>query len=378
MNTLYKAALALAAVCGLAAIVLLAIGVEAGVGPAVVGLFVALAIGVRGLPVARDFAFTVWIFAAVAAAMFYPSAFTSVGDFETKVLIVPLIQVIMFGMGTALSLGDFWGVVKMPKGVLVGLVCQFTIMPFVGLGLAMAFGFPPEIAAGVVLIGSAPSGVASNVMAFIAKANLPLSVTLTAVSTLMAPIMTPFLMQTLAGQFVPIDFVDMMLSIINMVIVPIALGLLFNKLLHGRAAWLDRAMPVVSMVGIAVIITIITALGRDDLLAIGVTLVFAAIIHNFAGYFFGYWGCRLARMDEESCRTIAIEVGMQNGGLASGIAVEMGKVATVGLAPAVFGPWMNISGSALANYWRRKAERGEAELVPTSEPRAVTEATPAT
>ncbi|MGI9174735.1 MAG: bile acid:sodium symporter family protein [Rhodothermales bacterium] len=370
MNTLYKAALALAALCGLVALVLLVFGVETGAGPAVVGLFVALAIGVRGLPVARDFAFTVWIFAAVAAAMFYPAAFTSVGDFETKVLIVPLIQVIMFGMGTALSLGDFWGVVKMPKGVLVGLVCQFTIMPFVGLGLAMAFGFPPEIAAGVVLIGSAPSGVASNVMAFIAKANLPLSVTLTAVSTLMAPIMTPFLMQTLAGQFVPIDFVDMMLSIINMVIVPIALGLLFNKLLHGRAAWLDRAMPVVSMVGIAVIITIITALGRDDLLAIGVTLVLAAIIHNFAGYFFGYWGCRLARMDEESCRTIAIEVGMQNGGLASGIAVEMGKVATVGLAPAVFGPWMNISGSALANYWRRTS----GEPARTSEP----EATPAT
>ena len=378
MNTLYKAALALAAVCGLAALVLLALGVEAGVGPAVVGLFVALAIGVRGLPVACDFAFTIWIFAAVAAAMFYPSAFTAVGDFETKVLIVPLIQVIMFGMGTALSLSDFWGVVKMPKGVLVGLVCQFTIMPFVGLGLATAFGFPPEIAAGVVLIGSAPSGVASNVMAFIAKANLPLSVTLTAVSTLLAPLMTPFLMQTLAGQFVPIDFVDMMLSIINMVILPIALGLLFNKLLHGRAAWLDRAMPVVSMVGIAVIITIITALGRDDLLAIGITLVLAGIIHNFAGYFLGYWGCRLARMDEESCRTIAIEVGMQNGGLASGIAVEMGKVATVGLAPAVFGPWMNISGSALANYWRRKAEREEAAVERTSEPEAVKEATPAT
>ena len=377
MNTLYKAALAFAAVCGLAAVVLLVLGVEAGVGPATVGLFVALAIGVRGLPVARDFAFTIWIFAAVAAAMFYPSAFTSVGEFETKALIVPLIQVIMFGMGTALSLGDFWGVVKMPKGVLVGLVCQFTIMPFVGLGLATAFGFPPEIAAGVVLIGSAPSGVASNVMAFIAKANLPLSVTLTAVSTLLAPLMTPLLMQTLAGQFVPIDFVDMMLSIINMVILPIALGLLFNRLLHGRAAWLDRAMPVVSMVGIAVIITIITALGRDDLLAIGVVLVLAAVIHNFAGYVLGYWGCRLMRMDEESCRTIAIEVGMQNGGLASGIAVEMGKVATVGLAPAVFGPWMNISGSALANYWRRKAEQ-EGEAAPTSEPEAVEEATPAT
>lgn len=318
-----------------------------------VASLVFLALGSRANAGLRQFTFTFWIFAAVATAMFYPGYFLSVGDFSLSRLIVPLVQLIMFGMGTAMSVRDFAGVLKMPKAVLVGTCCQFTIMPLLGVGLATAFRFPPEIAAGVVLIGSAPSGVASNVMAYIARANLALSITLTAVSTLLAPLMTPMLMKLLAGQFVPIDFFDMMLGIIQMVIVPIVLGLLVNRVLRG-AAWLDRAMPIVSMVGIAVVITIITAAGRDALLTIGATLVLAAIIHNASGYLLGYWSCRLLGMDERSCRTISIEVGMQNGGLASGIAVQMGKVATVGLAPAIFGPWMNISGSALANWWRSR------------------------
>ena len=128
----------------------------------------------------------------------------------------------------------------------------------------------------------------------------------------------------------------------------------FNHFFHGKADWLDKAMPIVSMAGIAVIITIITASGRDSLLTIGFLLILAAILHNAAGYFLGYWACRFFKMPEQDCRTIALEVGMQNGGLASGIALEMGKVATVGLAPAVFGPWMNISGSSLATWWREK------------------------
>jgi BASS family bile acid:Na+ symporter len=359
MKNVYSFFLGVAAVCLAGFVIMLATGSEA-VGPLVVGFLTALAIGVRRLPVAREFAFTMWIFAAVSAAMFYPGYFQQVGDFELTRLIVPLIQLIMFGMGTAMSLSDFAGVVRMPRGVLVGIISQFTIMPFIGLGLAVAFGFPAEIAAGVVLIGSAPSGVASNVMAYIAGANLPLSVTLTAVSTLLAPLMTPFLMQMLAGQFVPVDFMDMMMSIINMVILPIGAGLLFNKLFSGKIPWLDDAMPVVSMVGIAVIITIITAAGRDSLLVVGFALVVAAILHNGMGYLLGYWGCRMLRLPERDCRTIALEVGMQNGGLASGIALEMGRVATVGLAPAVFGPWMNISGSALANYWRRTADTVDA------------------
>lgn len=321
-------------------------------------MFISLAIGVRGTDsIFKSFAFSLWIFSAVTFSMFYPQYMTSWGGYQLSNLIVPLIQLIMFGMGTQLSIQDFKGVFKKPKGVGVGLICQYTIMPVVGITIALTFGFPAEVAAGVVLIGSCPGGVASNVMAFIAKADLALSITLTAVSTMLSPLATPYLMQLLAGQFVPIDTYGMMISILNMIILPIVLGLLFNHFLHGKMKWLDDIMPVVSMVGIAFIIAVITAAGQDSLLSIGLLLIVAAIIHNALGYLFGYWGCRMFGMDEKSCRTIAFEVGMQNGGMASGLAQEMGRLATVGLAPAIFGPWMNISGSTLANYWRRKTEK---------------------
>ncbi|MEX0679837.1 MAG: bile acid:sodium symporter family protein [Balneolales bacterium] len=348
----YKIALVLALVALPIAILMSLFGAGSSTGPLVIGSFCLLAIGIRGFDNLKGFSFTLWVFAAVSVAMFYPGSITDIGSYNTEGLIVPLIQLIMFGMGTAMSLQDFVGVVKMPKAVFVGLLCQFTIMPIVGVTIAMSFNFPPAIAAGVVLIGCSPSGVASNVMAFLSKGNLALSVTLTAIATLMAPIITPFLMQVFAGQFIPIDFVAMMISIIKMVILPIALGLLFNRVFRGKAQWLHDAMPMISMAGIVVIIAVITASGRDNLLTIGLLLIFAAILHNAAGYFLGYWGCRLMKMDEKSCRTIAFEVGMQNGGLASGIAVELGRASTMGLAPAVFGPWMNISGSFLANWWR--------------------------
>jgi len=358
--------------------------------------------------------------------MNYPQFFRQVGSFDLKKMIVPLLQIIMFGMGSQLSLKSFGDVMRMPAGVVVGIVCQFTIMPFLGFFIAKTFGFPPEIAAGIILIGSSPSGLASNVMSFIARANLALAVTLTAFNTLLAPLITPALMKLLAGQFIAVDFWDMMLDIINMVILPIVAGLMFHAigygsskrrsiiiqgftyliiiglknligfytqdmnlqstllkllsdifwffilpvagallfkyLVKGKKEWLDKALSLLSMLGIGLIITIITAAGRDSLLSIGLVLILACLIHNCAGYFLGYWFCRLIRMDEQSCRTISLEVGMQNGGLASGIALEMGKVATVGLAPAVFGPLMNITGSSLATYWRGKVGRREREI----------------
>jgi len=357
MNLFYKILLYVSLFCFGSTIALLILGYSAGVvGITVVLMLIALAIGVRGTDtVFKDFAFSIWVFASVASAMFYPSYFTQLGGFELSALIVPLIQIIMFGMGTSLSIKDFVEVVRMPKGVLVGLVCQFTIMPVIGISLALIFDFSAEIAAGVVLIGSSPSGVASNVMTYIAEANLALSVTLTAIGTLLAPLVTPSLMELLAGQFVPIDFLEMMWSIINMIIIPVVLGVLFNRYLHGRAKWLDDIMPTISMAAIVIILGIMTAGGRDSILTLGFLIIIAGIVHNLAGYFFGYWGCRLFRLEEKSCRTIAFEVGMQNAGMASGIAVEMGKIATVGVPSVIFGSWMNISGSALANWWRRKS-----------------------
>ncbi|WP_416866061.1 MAG: bile acid:sodium symporter family protein [Imperialibacter sp.] len=319
----------------------------------IVGLLL-LAFALRGSEKAKGYSYSVVIFSSVAAAMYYPAPFQQIGDFKLGTLIVPLLQIIMFGMGTSMSIKDFEGVVKMPKGVGVGLLCQFTIMPLLGFGIAKLFNFPSEIAAGIILIGSAPSGLASNVMAYLAKANVALSVTMTAVATMLAPLMTPLWMKLLAGQYVPIEFWGMMWSIVKIVIIPIIGGLIFNKLFHGKAPWVDRAMPLLSMAGIAIIISIITASGRDALLTYGVILVFAALLHNTAGYFLGYKLCKAIKLPERDCRTIAFEVGMQNGGLASGIAQGMGKVATMGLGPSVFGSLMNITGSILANWWRDK------------------------
>jgi BASS family bile acid:Na+ symporter len=401
-------------------------GKSESTGPFLILGFVSLAIAVRGFETFKGFSYSLWIFTAVTVSMYYPKYFLAIGDFELKLLIVPLLQIIMFGMGSQMSLKDFAGVVKMPKGVIAGIICQFTIMPIVGISVATMFNFPPEIAAGIVLVGSSPSGLASNVMSFLARANLALSVTLTAFATLLSPLLTPFLMKTLAGQMVEVDFWKMMLDIFDMIILPIVAGLIFNifslskvskkgiaiqlisyfliiglknfiawqttglsevsflpeigkdvlwfmilpiagafvfkYLARGNEEWLNKTLAFISMLGIGIIITIITAAGRDSLLEVGLLLILACFIHNMTGYGLGYSVARfILRMNEQDCRTIALEVGMQNGGLASGLALQMGKIATVGLAPAIFGPMMNITGSSLATWWRNKPTGEEAD-----------------
>jgi BASS family bile acid:Na+ symporter len=305
------------------------------------------------LPNLHGFGFTLSVALAVAASMTWPHLFSQWGSFETKALIVPLIQLIMFGMGTTLSLGDFTRVIKMPYPVLVGVSIQYLIMPFVGWGVAHLFGFEPLIAAGVILVGSAPSGVASNVINYLAGANVPLSVTMTAISTLVSPFLTPLMMKLLAGQYVPVSFWGMMIDIVKMIVLPIAAGLVANRLLRGRRRWLDKALPLVSMGGICLIIAIITSLSRDKLLSVGLTLILAVAIHNSLGYLLGYWTSRALRLSETDSRTVAVEVGLQNAGMASGLAISVFSPETA-LAPAIFGPWMNASGSVLASYWRRR------------------------
>ncbi len=324
--------------------------------------FLSLAIAFRSNKILKGLAFTVVIFAAVSIALYHPEYFLQWGGFALTGLITPLLQIIMFGMGTSMSVKDFAGVVKTPKGVFIGILSQFTIMPLIGFALATLSNFPPEIAAGIVLIGCSPSGLASNVMSYLAKANLALSITITAITTLLAPFVTPLLMKLFAGALVEIDILKMMWDIIKMVIIPIGAGVIFNKILSGKAKWLDDALPIVSMLGIALIITIITAAGRNNLLTIGPVLIVLVLIHNTCGYLLGYWSGRLFKMSERDCRTIAIEVGMQNAGLASGIAKEMGKIATIGLAPAVFGPLMNITGSTLASWWHNKSPKDQPVL----------------
>lgn len=322
-------------------------------------------IGFRGNKFLKGLSFTVIIIGIVSLAMYNPGYFKTVGNFPLSALIIPLLQIIMFGMGTELSLKDFGNVLRMPRGIIVGVVFHYLIMPLVGFSIAKLFNFPPEIAAGIILVGCCPSGLASNVMAFLARANLALSVSVTTISTLLAPLLTPLLLKWLGGSLVQIDFWVMVWDITKIVIIPIIAGLAFHYLMRGRFQWLDKILPLLSMGGIALILAIMVAAGRDNLLKVGGLLLVATFLHNTAGFFLGYWSARLLKFDERDCRTISLEVGMQNAGLASGLALTMGKMATAGLAPAIFGPVMNVNGSSLASWWHNhlpKEEGNETEV----------------
>jgi BASS family bile acid:Na+ symporter len=166
--------------------------------------------------------------------------------------------------------------------------------------------------------------------------------------------MTPLLMKLLAGQYVAIDLQAMMLHVAEIIILPIILGLIINKFLRKGVKWLQTLLPKISMLGVLMMMIVIVSSGRDSLLQIGPLLFLSAMIHHTIGYLLGYWSGRFMGLDEASCRTISLEVGMQNGGLASGIALQMGKIATVGLASVIAVPWMTISGSMLSNWWRNK------------------------
>jgi BASS family bile acid:Na+ symporter len=316
--------------------------------------FAALALAFRRFPPLKGFSFMVMICAAVSLAMYYPQYFVQAGGFRLSKLIIPLLQVIMFGMGSELSMKDLAAVTKTPGTIFIGVLCHYTIMPALGFTLAWLFDFPKEIAAGLILVGCCPSGLASNVMSYLARANLALSIAITTISTLLAPLLTPLLMRWLAGRYVTVHFADMAWDTTKVVLIPLIAGILFHLVAKGRVKWLDKLMPLVSMAGIALIIVVITAAGRESLLQVGLLLILAVFIHNIAGYTLGYWLSRGIGFREKDCRTISLEVGMQNGGLASGLALLMGGMATIGLAPAIFGPLMNITGSALATWWHGK------------------------
>lgn len=334
-------------------------GSQVGTGLIVVGFFLFLGLYFRANEHLKGFSFSVVIFAVVALAMFFPQYFQEINGFKLTQLINPLIQMIMFGMGATLSWKDFAAVAQSPKSVAIGVSAQFAIMPMVGFGLAKLSGLEPEVAAGIILVGCAPGGTASNVISFLARANVALSVTLTTISTLLAPFIMPVLMKLLAGQFIEIDLLKMMWDIFKIILLPVGAGLLVHQLLGKNSGWIEKLLPLISMLGIALIILVITAAGRDSLLAMGSILILIVFLHNVLGYSFGYGFARLIGLSEQDARTISIEVGMQNAGLASGLSNIMGKITTLGLAPAVFGPMQNITGSVLAAFWGRRKKRVE-------------------
>ena len=307
-------------------------------------------------------AFGLAILACAAVAFAFPSAFKEWGGVKLLTLVVPAIQIIMFGMGTTLSPDDFLRVAKRPWAVATGVFLQFLVMPLVGYLLAKGFGFSGELAAGCVLVGSVAGGTASNVIAFLAKADVALSVTMTCCSTLLSPFVTPLAMKVLAGRFVEIDTMGMMIEILKVVVVPIAAGALVHRLLKrqfdAHKTLCDRVLSVLSMTGICFTILALTAPSRDTFASAGLAIVVAAVVHNTIGYVSGYWLTRLvgrfAHMGEAEARTVAIEVGMQNGGMAGALSVSVLNSPVAALPANVFSIWMNFSGSVLANWWSRR------------------------
>jgi bile acid:Na+ symporter, BASS family len=299
-------------------------------------------------------ALTFWVLVATAAAFFRPDLFVSWGSFETRRLIVPVTQFIMFGMGATLTIEDFRRALTRPRSVFIGMILQFMVMPLSGWAVATLFGFEPEIAAGLILLGACSGGVASNVMTYLARGDVALSVTMTACSTLAAPLATPLAMKLLAGRLLPIDGTAMLFSIVQIVLLPVAAGLVANRLLRRHREIIDRALPVCSMIAICLNLAFTTAGARDRLLTVGLALVGAAIIHNTVGYLLGYFGGRAARLSEREARTVTFEVGIQNAGMGMGLAIQALGSADAALPCAVFAVWMNISGSILASRWRHR------------------------
>ena len=239
-------------------------------------------------------------------------------------------------------------------------------MPLGGWCFAHLFGLHGAVATGLILIGSVPSGTSSNVISLLARVNVPLSVTVTAVSTIISPLITPFAMKWLAGAEVPIDAGAMMVSILKMVIVPLLIGFSVQRLLPGVAKRLVRVLPYVAMFAICTIIGVTIALSREQLLSVGLAVFAAAACHNATGYLLGYWGGRLSGLNETDARTCALEVGIQNGGMATGLAFNVLQSPAAALGAAVFGPWSAITSSALASWWRKRPANHE---IQTTQPK---------
>ncbi len=292
--------------------------------------------------------FPVWALAASAAAWLWPAPFVAL-----KPAIVPLLGVVMFGMGATLTTASFAEALRRPGTVALGVALQYLVMPAAGWVAATLAGLPPALAAGLILVGSCPGGTASNVICYLARGDVALSITLTAVSTLLAAWATPLLTWLWAGARVEVPVAAMMRDTAAIVLVPVALGVLANTLWHRRLARVRRAMPLVSVAAIALIIAIIVALTRERLAAVGPALAAAVALHNALGLALGYAAARILGLERRLARTLAIEVGMQNSGLGVALAAKhFGALAA--LPGALFSVWHNLTGSALAAWWSRR------------------------
>ena len=292
--------------------------------------------------------FPLWALLASALAYSAPEVFAG-----WRPAIVPLLGLVMFGMGMTLTWGNFAEVLRRPGMVLLGTLLQFLVMPAAAWLVARMLGLPPMVAAGLVLVGSCPGGTASNVVCYLARGDVALSITLTTLSTLLAVVATPALTLLYAGAQVPVPAGLMIVAIAKVVLLPVVAGLVVNQLAGRRLAALQHLFPLLSVMAIVVIIAIIVALNHAHLAAMGPAVAVAVVLHNGIGLAAGYWVPRLLGRDERTCRTLSIEVGMQNSGLGVALAVKYFSAAAA-LPGALFSIWHNLSGSLLAGWWRHR------------------------
>nr|WP_304148841.1 bile acid:sodium symporter family protein [Mitsuokella multacida] len=276
-----------------------------------------------------------------------------------------LLGIVMFGMGTTLRLRDFRLVFQRPKDVFVGALAQFTIMPGLAWLLAKGFGLPPELAAGVILVGTCPGGTSSNVMTYLARGDVALSVSMTMTTTILAPVVTPLLTWWLAGAWVDISLSAMMMSIVKVVIVPIVGGILVNSLFGNVVQKYVKLLPLISVVAIVLIVGGVVAVSSQRIMETGALIMLVVMLHNLLGYALGFGIAKALRMDIAKAKAISIEVGMQNSGLATSLAM-MHFGAAAAIPGAIFSVWHNISGSLAANYLASRMTK-EKEEEPATE-----------
>ena len=292
--------------------------------------------------------FPLWAILCAIIAYFSPNTFLPIRPHTSH-----LLMFVMFTMGVTLSINDFKRVVTKPKAVIICTLLHYIVMPLTALILSKLFTMRPELLVGMVLVGSVASGTASNVMIYLAKGDVALSVTISSVSTLVGVVVTPILTLLLVGTTVEVPVWNMLVHIIQIVLIPIILGLIVHHFLYSIVKKCERFLPLMSMICILLIICIVVAGSYDLIGQVGITVIFAVIIHNGIGLLGGYWGGKLFGFDESTCRTMSLEVGMQNSALAATLGTTYFSALSA-LPAAVFSVWHNISGSILAGYWQGK------------------------
>lgn len=294
--------------------------------------------------------FALWVIIFAALALWQPEFFVWL-----KAYIPWILGIIMLGMGMTMTVDDFKGVLQSPKAVLIGVVAQFVVMPGLAFILCKLFNLPPEIAVGVILVGCCPGGTASNVITYMAKGNVALSVACTSVSTLLAPVLTPAIFYLLASQWLKIDAASMFISILQVVLLPIVIGLILRTWLKRQVESYIQVMPLVSVIAIVVIVAAIIGGSKAAILQSGLLILAVVILHNGLGYLLGFTAARFFKLPYADSKAIAIEVGMQNSGLGVALAAVHFAASPITAVPsAIFSLWHNISGPALATYWASK------------------------